>query len=53
MVNGIASHQKGMGTLALCGLLSQYDTTALAVCEENVLTFDMIDEVDETIFEKI
>ena len=39
MVNGIASHQKGMGTLALCGLLSQYDTTALAVCEENVLTF--------------
>lgn len=39
LVNGIASHKKGMGTLALHGLLSQYNHTALAVCENKVLPF--------------
>ena len=39
LVNGIASHQKGMGTTALYGLLSQFDTVSLAVCEENVMPF--------------
>ncbi len=39
LVNGIASHKKGMGSVALCGLLSQYDITALAVCEEQIMQF--------------
>ena len=39
LVNGIASHKKGMGTLALCGLLSQYNVPAFAVCEKNVTPF--------------
>ncbi len=39
LVNGIASHKKGMGTVALSGLLSQYDTPAIAVCEENIVPF--------------
>lgn len=39
LVNGIASHHKGMGSVALCGLLSQYNTTAIAVCEENIMPF--------------
>ena len=39
LVNGIASHQKGMGSVALGGLLSQYDCPALAVCEEQIMPF--------------
>lgn len=39
LVNGIASHQKGMGSLALGGLLSQYNFTALAVCEKEIAPF--------------
>lgn len=39
LVNGIASHKKGMGTVALQGLLSQYDITAIAVCEKAVMPF--------------
>lgn len=39
LVNGIASHKKGMGSIALCGLLSQYDVDAIAVCEESVMQF--------------
>lgn len=39
LVNGIASHQKGMGSTALNGLLSQYDLPALVVCEKSVMPF--------------
>lgn len=39
LVNGIASHKKGMGTMALCGLLSQYNLPAVAVCEKRVMPF--------------
>ena len=39
LVNGIASHQKGMGTIALRGLLAQYPLTAIAVCEDHVVPF--------------
>ena len=39
VVNGIASHKKGMGTQALAGLLSQYDLPCIAVCEENIKPF--------------
>ncbi len=39
LVNGIASHKKGMGTVALCGLLSQYNALAFAVCEQGVMQF--------------
>ena len=39
LVNGIASHQKGMGSIALNGLLSQYDCCAIAVCENEVMPF--------------
>lgn len=39
LVNGIASHKKGMGTVALAGLLSQYNTTAFAVCEKAIMPF--------------
>ncbi len=39
LLNGIASHQKGMGTQALTGLLSQYDVPCIAVCEEDVKPF--------------
>ena len=39
LVNGIASHQKGMGTIALNGLLAQYNVTALVVCEDHVVPF--------------
>lgn len=39
LINGIASHQKGRGTLALTGLLSQYNITALAVCEKQIMPF--------------
>lgn len=39
LVNGIASHQKGMGSTALKGLLSQYSIAALAVCEKEIMPF--------------
>ena len=39
LVNGIASHKKGMGSIALKGLLSQYSITALAVCEKKIMPF--------------
>ncbi len=39
LLNGIASHQKGMGTQALAGLLSQYDVPCIAVCEEAIKPF--------------
>lgn len=39
LVNGIASHKKGMGSLALSGLLSQYNCPALVVCEKNLMPF--------------
>lgn len=40
LVNGIASHQKGMGSVALRGVLSQFvDKTALAVCERDMRGF--------------
>ena len=40
LVNGIASHKKGAGSKALCGLLAQYNNTpAVAVCEEGVMPF--------------
>lgn len=39
LVNGIASHQKGAGSLALRGLLSRYNITAIAVCNKDVVPF--------------
>lgn len=39
LVNGIASHKKGGGSLALSGLLSQCDGVSLAVCEDDVVPF--------------
>ncbi len=39
LVNGIASHKKGMGSVALNGLLSMYDMPAVAVCEDRVKPF--------------
>lgn len=39
LLNGIASHQKGMGSLALNGVLSRCDTPCLAVCEMAVKPF--------------
>lgn len=39
LINGIASHKKGYGSLALSGLLSQYTLPALAVCEKNIMPF--------------
>lgn len=39
LVNGIASHKKGMGSVALKGLLSQYSATAVAVCEKTIMPF--------------
>ena len=39
LLNGIASHQKGMGRAALCGVLAGYNMHCLAVCEESVLPF--------------
>lgn len=39
LVNGIASHKKGMGSVALCGVLSQYDTPKFAVCDKTVEPF--------------
>lgn len=39
LVNGIASRQKGMGSLALSGLLSRYQVPVFAVCEEHIVPF--------------
>ena len=40
IMNGIASHQKGMGSLALAGVLSlNKDKTAFCVCREDVRGF--------------
>ncbi len=39
LINGIASHQKGMGRIALNGLLSQYNCPAIAVCEKETMPF--------------
>lgn len=39
LVNGISSHKKSMGSVALCGLLSQFNIPALAVCEKDVMPF--------------
>ncbi len=39
LLNGIASHQKGMGTRALSGVLSGCDMPCLAVCEKTVKPF--------------
>ncbi|MBR5473541.1 MAG: hypothetical protein IKU82_06110 [Clostridia bacterium] len=39
LLNGIASHKKGMGTVALSGVLSQCDAPYIAVCENDVLPF--------------
>lgn len=40
LVNGIASHQKGMGSKAIQGLLAQYNGfTAVAVSEKNIKPF--------------
>lgn len=39
LLNGIASHKRGMGTFALYGLLSQYALPYIAVCEKEVLPF--------------
>ena len=39
LLNGIASHQKGMGSVALCGVLAGIDLPCLAVCEENITPF--------------
>lgn len=39
LVNGIASYKKGMGSIALCGLLSQYNIPSVVVCETAVAPF--------------
>lgn len=39
MLNGIASHQKGMGSVALFGVLAGVDLPCLAVCEQKVMPF--------------
>ncbi len=40
LVNGIASHKKGMGSIALCGLLSGFkNSISLAVCEKAIMPF--------------
>lgn len=39
LLNGIASHQKGMGRAALCGVLAGCDMHCLAVCEEKIMPF--------------
>lgn len=39
LVNGIASYKKGMGSLSLNGLLSQYNLPCVAVCEKAVTPF--------------
>lgn len=39
LLNGIASHQKGMGTVALKGVLSQSNLPCLAVCEAQIKPF--------------
>lgn len=39
LLNGIASHLKGMGSVALCGVLDGCDTPCLAVCEKKLMPF--------------
>lgn len=40
LLNGISSHKKGMGSVALCGALSRVESGyALAVCKEELLPF--------------
>lgn len=39
LVNGIASHKKGMGSLLLQSLSAQFNTVSFAVCEQNVMPF--------------
>lgn len=39
LLNGIASHRKGMGSVALCGVLSQYSVPKFAVCDKAVEDF--------------
>ncbi len=39
LVNGVASHKKGMGSTALLGLLAQYSCPAVAVCEKEIAAF--------------
>lgn len=39
LLNGIASHLKGMGTVALNGVLSHSNLPCLAVCEANIKPF--------------
>ncbi len=40
LINGIVSHQKGMGSIALCGVLSNFkNQPAVAVCEKDVMPF--------------
>lgn len=39
LVNGIASGDKGMGSLALSGLLAQCNGPSIAVCERDVMPF--------------
>lgn len=39
LLNGIASHKKGMGTKALYGVLSQCNAPYIAVCESEVIPF--------------
>lgn len=39
LVNGIASHKKGMGSLLLKSLISNFDTVSFAVCEPDVMPF--------------
>lgn len=39
LLNGIASRKKGMGSIALHGVLSQLRLPSLAVCRENVTLF--------------
>lgn len=39
LLNGIASHQKGAGSIALSGLLSNYNLPCISVCEEAVMPF--------------
>ncbi len=40
LLNGVASHKKGMGSMALKGVLSQFkDFTFIAVCEKTIKPF--------------
>lgn len=39
LLNGIASHKKGMGSIALLGALSQYEVPKFAICDKLVEPF--------------